>query len=245
MKNTILILALIPTLTFASITSNLKFGMANTQVIELQSFLISKGYLQANYKTGYFGSKTLGAVKNYQLDSELPSTGFVGPLTRMSIEEDTTKITVTTTEATSTATTTEKATTTEPFITPIATPTATEYNKLYMEETAQVNLNVTFGTPYAVLLKENIYRGYIPVEITGDVLSNGGIVLIDGTIPDPTGTGLNGIGREFNKNSKAPYNIPLEQVRGLYTYKITAKNSNGEIIQETTGTLDIPKFSQE
>lgn len=68
--------------TSAGITKTLRYGMKNdAQVMTLQTFLIQKGYLVAT-ADGNFGPKTLAAVKKFQLASNLPLVGIVGPMTR-------------------------------------------------------------------------------------------------------------------------------------------------------------------
>jgi peptidoglycan hydrolase-like protein with peptidoglycan-binding domain len=88
MKILITILAITTTLslTYASIDFNLKYGMKNTEVSELQEFLIDKKLLTQN--TGFFGLLTLKAVKNYQESLGLPNTGYVGSLTRAEINKE-------------------------------------------------------------------------------------------------------------------------------------------------------------
>lgn len=87
MKKYIFLALLIPTLSFASIDGNLKYGASGGQVMELQDFLFGKGFLSVK-PTGYFYYMTLQAVKLYQSSVGLPSTGFVGPLTRASINAE-------------------------------------------------------------------------------------------------------------------------------------------------------------
>ncbi len=84
MKKIILItlLTLTPIFTFASIDKDLKFGMKNNSVKDMQQILFNKGYLDKSSVTGLFGNITLRAVKNYQSDNKIVSTGLVGPLTR-------------------------------------------------------------------------------------------------------------------------------------------------------------------
>lgn len=71
----------------ASVDVNLKYGAKGTEVIELQEFLISKGFL-VGQATGNFYSLTLKGVRGYQSSVNLPSTGFVGPLTREKINKE-------------------------------------------------------------------------------------------------------------------------------------------------------------
>jgi chitodextrinase len=71
-------------------TTNMYFGMRSSLVSELQSFLIAHQYLGASYGTGYFGSLTQQAVKQFQCAKNIvcsgsPATtgwGSVGPHTR-------------------------------------------------------------------------------------------------------------------------------------------------------------------
>lgn len=56
-------------------------------VSALQNFLQAKGYLNSQ-STGFFGAMTTGAVKRYQADNGISATGYVGPITRTHIKED-------------------------------------------------------------------------------------------------------------------------------------------------------------
>ena len=80
-------IAFIPTITFASIDSNLKYGMKGGDIQELQEFLIAKGFMVAEANTGNFYSLTLKAVKEFQSENKIPSTGYVGPITRAEINK--------------------------------------------------------------------------------------------------------------------------------------------------------------
>ncbi|MCL4392507.1 peptidoglycan-binding protein, partial [Patescibacteria group bacterium] len=62
-------------------TEDLSEGMQNDNVTELQNRLTSEG-VYSGPVTGYFGSLTLAGVKEYQAKHSLPTTGFVGPMTR-------------------------------------------------------------------------------------------------------------------------------------------------------------------
>jgi peptidoglycan hydrolase-like protein with peptidoglycan-binding domain len=68
-------------------STNLTVGSTGADVVALQTMLISAGYsipaLQSGaVAKGYFGSQTKSAVQKYQAAKGLPSTGFVGPMTR-------------------------------------------------------------------------------------------------------------------------------------------------------------------
>lgn len=64
---------------------NLKFGMQDAAVVELQKKLIAHGMLSIIIPTGWFGPLTLKAVKTFQEQNEIPATGFVGTMTRASL----------------------------------------------------------------------------------------------------------------------------------------------------------------
>ncbi|MDO8530270.1 MAG: LamG-like jellyroll fold domain-containing protein [bacterium] len=90
MKKFIIFLALLfmPVFTFASIDTNLYYGIRNnSDVRELQEFLIDKGFLTGS-ATGNFLSLTLKAVKQYQTSVGISSTGYVGNLTKKSINSE-------------------------------------------------------------------------------------------------------------------------------------------------------------
>ena len=67
--------------------TNLTVGSTGADVVALQTWLIASGYSIPSIASGaaskgYFGSQTQTAVKAYQASKGIPSTGFVGPLTR-------------------------------------------------------------------------------------------------------------------------------------------------------------------
>ena len=66
--------------------TNLTVGSTGADVVALQTWLMANGYsipaLSAGTAKGYFGSQTKTAVQAYQTAKSIPSTGFVGPLTR-------------------------------------------------------------------------------------------------------------------------------------------------------------------
>ncbi len=86
----------IAALAFASVAAaatfnvNLTVGSTGADVSALQNALIAAGYsipaIQSGAaNTGYFGSQTKAAVMKYQAANGIPNTGFVGPLTRASL----------------------------------------------------------------------------------------------------------------------------------------------------------------
>lgn len=66
--------------------NNLKFGDKNEDVKNLQARLVVEKLFKVS-PTGYFGSITLAAVKAYQKLHGVPTTGFVGPLTRAELNK--------------------------------------------------------------------------------------------------------------------------------------------------------------
>ncbi len=72
-------------------TKNLTFGSKGDDVAAVQSFLITKNSGQAAERlsrvgaTGFFGTLTREAVREYQNLSGLPATGYFGPQTRARI----------------------------------------------------------------------------------------------------------------------------------------------------------------
>lgn len=79
---------LLPAFASADLNTNLYYGLQrNSDVRQLQEFLIAKGFLKGN-PTGSFFSLTLKAVKYYQADKGINSTGYVGLLTRTAINKE-------------------------------------------------------------------------------------------------------------------------------------------------------------
>jgi peptidoglycan hydrolase-like protein with peptidoglycan-binding domain len=72
----------------AVVSTQLKKGMRNDEVKKLQLVLIAKGYLDAD-PTGFYGSQTTKAVKEFQMKNGIIHTGeLVGPSTRAAIEAE-------------------------------------------------------------------------------------------------------------------------------------------------------------
>lgn len=65
----------------AAFDADLQFGARGAATLELQKLLISQGYL-SGAATGNFLSLTKQAVIKFQKASNVPATGYVGPLTR-------------------------------------------------------------------------------------------------------------------------------------------------------------------
>ena len=68
-----------------AVSKNLAFGQTDPQIIILQQYLISHGYLSGS-ATGFYGGMTKGAVKKLQADLGITSNGAtVGPATRAAL----------------------------------------------------------------------------------------------------------------------------------------------------------------
>lgn len=76
------VLFLLPLSALASIDQNLHYGDSGQNIVELQEFLTVQGFFTGQ-ATGNFYSKTLKAVKDFQVaEGIVPVSGFVGPITR-------------------------------------------------------------------------------------------------------------------------------------------------------------------
>jgi hypothetical protein len=53
----------------------------------IQKSLISLGFLDGQYVTGFYGPITRSAVVEFQRENNIPQTGYVGPLTKLGLEE--------------------------------------------------------------------------------------------------------------------------------------------------------------
>ena len=81
-------------------TTDLTVGSTGPDVVALQSFLTSKGYLTipAGVAPGYFGNLTQSAVSAYQSAKGItPTAGYFGPITRAAVNTDEASMTTTTT----------------------------------------------------------------------------------------------------------------------------------------------------
>ena len=89
-----LVALLLPSLTSAATCPNLsrdlQVPMQGDDVRQLQQFLVETNFLsQADMNTGpgFFGSRTKLAVQRFQSNYGVPTTGYVGPLTRAAIRQ--------------------------------------------------------------------------------------------------------------------------------------------------------------
>ncbi|MEI6042594.1 MAG: peptidoglycan-binding protein [bacterium] len=73
-----------------SIFNNLRYratdANTNAEVSVLQDFLQAGGYLKSN-PVGFFGIMTTAAVKKFQKENNISPTGYVGPITRQKIKD--------------------------------------------------------------------------------------------------------------------------------------------------------------
>jgi peptidoglycan hydrolase-like protein with peptidoglycan-binding domain len=68
------------------ITNTLQIGSSGAEVYTLQQMLLDFGFLNVA-PNGYFGSKTASAVRAFQRDNGIRTTGIVGPATRDAVNE--------------------------------------------------------------------------------------------------------------------------------------------------------------
>ncbi|MFZ2693746.1 MAG: peptidoglycan-binding domain-containing protein, partial [Minisyncoccia bacterium] len=61
--------------TTPTLTRTIYISLKGTDVIALQDFLISKGYLPLGNNTGFFGPLTRSAVQKYQCDKGIVCSG--------------------------------------------------------------------------------------------------------------------------------------------------------------------------
>lgn len=73
-------------MTCTSLTKALSKGSENGEVLKLQQFLFDSGYLTTK-PNGYFGDRTVMAVKKFQKEKGLAQAGTVGPLTRTKLKD--------------------------------------------------------------------------------------------------------------------------------------------------------------
>ena len=69
-----------------NITKTLQIGSENSDVTILQRLLVNSGYLHTS-PNGYFGRQTASAVRMFQIDNGIASTGTVGASTRNAVNE--------------------------------------------------------------------------------------------------------------------------------------------------------------
>ena len=72
---------------YAAYDIDLKLNSSGLSVIELQNFLIDKGYLKAT-ANGNYGPATTKAVKNFQKKNKIKQTGTFGPGTRTAAKKE-------------------------------------------------------------------------------------------------------------------------------------------------------------
>jgi len=93
--------------------SDLTVGSTGADVTALQNTLIANGDLASGLNTGYFGALTKAGVMKWQSSVGVPSTGYVGPLSRAKLNaSSSTTTTTTTTTTTGTGTTASTVTNT-------------------------------------------------------------------------------------------------------------------------------------
>ncbi|HEY9480862.1 MAG TPA: peptidoglycan-binding domain-containing protein [Candidatus Paceibacterota bacterium] len=123
------------------------------QVLPLQRFLQEEGLLTAT-PNGVYGPATTAAVRAYQSRTDLPATGFVGPLTRSVIKARSCNVT-----------TTETNTSTQPQSSAQTTATLAPKNgaTLTIGKTFGISLDSSKLRPQSIILedKDGVAKGYV------------------------------------------------------------------------------------
>lgn len=79
----LILITVVPTFTFAASCPSLVLGSRGTDVLAVQKFLVNEySNFGAGNVTGYFGSLTQAAVKQWQAEHDIEQAGTVGPQTR-------------------------------------------------------------------------------------------------------------------------------------------------------------------
>ncbi len=128
-----------------SFTTDLGIGATGTAVTALQAKLIADGYkipsiISGAAAKGRFGGETRNAVRLYQKAMHIPATGFVGPLTRASLNGVPSTVTAASKAAAS-------ASTTVPRLQAIMTPGAIGSLSLSLWPAPSDNVSVSKGRP--------------------------------------------------------------------------------------------------
>ncbi len=76
-----------PTSMMMSVSGYLGTGSQGDDVVTLQTFLTTEGFLNipAGVSMGYFGPLTKAALMSYQSSQNIPNTGYFGPLTKANV----------------------------------------------------------------------------------------------------------------------------------------------------------------
>lgn len=71
-----------------SVTQTLRLGSRQpaSEITKIQKYLVDNKYLDTT-PTGYFGKLTENAIKKFQKDNGIQTTGIIGPLTRAKLQE--------------------------------------------------------------------------------------------------------------------------------------------------------------
>jgi peptidoglycan hydrolase-like protein with peptidoglycan-binding domain len=70
------------TIIYNTLYHGLRDSQVNGEISKLQDFLFRFNYMSVRSVTGYFGIVTLNAVKKFQAQNGISTTGYVGPITR-------------------------------------------------------------------------------------------------------------------------------------------------------------------
>lgn len=229
MKKTLIILALlVPSMTFASVDVNVKYGQSGNEVLELQDFLVDKGFLKTN-PTGYFGLLTLKAVQEYQTSVGLPNTGYVGVLTRGKINDELNAVVAKAVEAevAETGTTTPIINLNQP-VRGVTEPTQTTMT------TKELNL-ATMGEVYVANDSNSFHRDQNRIDFK---LNDATYALVS-IVTENKNTNDKPVVNWVDMRKTANYTFELDNwFMGKVNWKVKSYSDIG-IIGETSGTFEI------
>ena len=185
------------------------YSSQNT-VTSLQNFLSDHGFFDRTFiGTGHFGPRTMRAVQDYQSAHNIPNTGYVGPLTRASINSNTC------------------GTTTPPQIVPPQTSPVSIYSINPSSLATGATLNITgfgFTNNNTVLLNNNVAARNVPITSS---------IAIACTTNSTCHGGINQTLSIAVPSSLSP-NCPTGSMCPMYMmlvtpgqYSVTVQNSNG------------------
>lgn len=238
MKYILFGLLLIPSFALASIDSNLKYGMRSSSVSELQDFLTVGGYM--NQTTGFFGLVTLKAVKQYQSDNNIPNTGYVGILTRTSINNALAVDTASSTQAevVETGTTTPVVVPCQPWVC-FPQQTSQVAPVLSPQQTTTLAPIIITKPMFTLSIGERDCKNNNVAIITDNITE--GTLLIDGPVIDANGKDIGSVGTLWEAGHRYLYPFTVDigsWMVGTWNWTATSTDAQGNK-QSVSGSYEL------
>jgi len=227
-----LLVTLIPSISFASFDTNLKYGSKGDAVIELQDFLQDQGYLSGKID-GRFGLGTRKAVIAFQTANKLKGDGFFGAGSRLKARAMLESILAPSEKAEKEETGT--ISTIEPTITPtpvyvvtptVITPPDTEAPRLFFQQMIQ-----SWNNNIHLIKNENSLYGMIGLNmsIAEDKRNSSGLDKIEYYLDNQLL-----ISREYYSNRGDTYGWDTEQYSdGTHTLTIKVWDKAGNMATDS------------